>query len=261
MKGISLTMPEDVFSLQGIFSITSQVLGLTWGGIRAIGARVIGEPVMKVLETASEKSFEVVQVVRKDGASGLWEYLKDQFTDLKTTVIDAIMDIIQSQVIQAGIRFIMSLLTPAGAFVKAAMMIIDLVKFFVQKAAQIMKLVKAFTDGIKAIASGNVGAVAKAIENALERAIPVVIGFLASLAGLTGLADRVVGVIQKISQRIRNAIVKFWNFVKGKAAKLLSKVRIGKFGKKKDKVDDKHIKNMDSEIAPEPFTMNGERHT
>ncbi|WP_294311346.1 hypothetical protein, partial [uncultured Chryseobacterium sp.] len=39
MKGVSLTMPEDVFSLQGIFSITSQVLGLTWGGIRAIGAR------------------------------------------------------------------------------------------------------------------------------------------------------------------------------------------------------------------------------
>ncbi|RZJ49251.1 MAG: hypothetical protein EOO19_05885, partial [Chryseobacterium sp.] len=71
MKGVSLTMPEDVFSLKGVFSITSQVLGLTWGGIRAIGAKVIGEPVMKVLETASEKGLEIVQAVRKDGAAGL----------------------------------------------------------------------------------------------------------------------------------------------------------------------------------------------
>lgn len=261
MKGISLTMPEDVFSLKGVFSITSQVLGLTWGGIRAIGARVIGEPIMKVLETASEKGLEIVQVVRKDGAAGLWEYLKDQFADLKTTVMDAIMDIIQSQVIQAGIKFVLGLLTPVGAFIKAAMAIIDVVKFFIQRAAQIMELVKAFSDSIKAIASGNVGAVAKSIENALGRAIPVLIGFLASLLNLGGLADKVLGVIRKIRLRIENAIVKFWNFIKGKAAKLLSKTGIGKLGKKKEKVDDKHIKNMDSEIAPEPFTMNGESHT
>ncbi|WP_210150120.1 phage tail protein [Chryseobacterium scophthalmum] len=261
MKGISLTMPEDVFSLKGVFSITSQVLGLTWGGIRAIGARVIGEPVMKVLETASEKGLEIVQVVRKDGAAGLWEYLKDQFADLKTTVMDAIMDIIQTQVIQAGIKFVLGLMTPVGAFIKAAMAIIDVVKFFIQRAAQIMELVKAFTDSIKAIASGNVGAVAKSIENALGRAIPVLIGFLASLLNLGGLADKILGVIRKIRQRIENAIVKFWNFIKGKAAKLLSKTGIGKLGKKKEKVDDKHIKNMDSEIAPEPFTMNGEKHT
>jgi len=235
MKGISLTMPEDVFSLKGVFSITSQVLGLTWGGIRAIGARVIGEPVMKVLETASEKGIEIVQVVRKDGAAGLWEYLKDQFADLKTTVMDAIMDIVQSQVIQAGIKWVMGLLTPVGAFIKAAMAIIDVVKFFIQRAAQIMELVKAFTDSIKAIASGNVGAVAKSIENALGRSIPVLIGFLASLLGIGGLADKVLGVIRKIKQRIENAIVKFWNFVKAKGGKLLSKIGIASKKDKKDK--------------------------
>ena len=235
MKGISLTMPEDVFSLKGVFSITTQVLGLTWNGIRAIGARVIGEPVMKVLETG----FEMVQIVRKEGVAGLWEHLKDQFADLKETVMDAIMDIIQNQVIQAGIKWVMGLLTPVGAFIKAAMAIIDVVKFFIQRAAQIMELVKAFTDSIKAIASGNVGAVAKEIENALGKSVPVLIGFLASLLGIGGLADKVVGVIRKIRQRIENAIVKFWTFIKGKASKLLSKVEIGKSGKKKDKKEKK----------------------
>ncbi len=260
-KGVSITMPEDVFSLKGIFSITMQVLSLSWEGVRDIGAKVVGEPVMKVLETSVETGFEIVQIVRKDGVAGLWEYMKDQFADLKETVMDTIMDIIQTEVIKAGIKWIMGLLTPVGAFIKAAMAIIDVVKFFIQKAAQIMELVRAFTESIKAIANGNVGAVAKSIENALGRAIPVLIGFLASLLGISGLVDKVTGVIHKIRGRIEKAITKFWVFVKGKAAKLLSKTGIGKLGKKKDKVDDKHIKNMDSEIAPEPFTMNGEKHT
>jgi hypothetical protein len=231
-KGVSVIVPEDAFSLKGIFSITMQVLDLTWGGIRSIGAKVIGEPVMKVLETG----FEMVQIVRKDGIAGLWEHLKDQFADLKETIMDTIMDIVQTEVIKAGIKTIMSMLTPVGAFVKAAMAIIDLVKFFIQKAAQIMELVRAFTESIKAIASGNVGAVAKSIENALGRSIPVLIGFLASFLGISGLTDRVIGVIHKIRERIVKAITKFWTFVKGKARGLLSKIGIGK-GKvdKKDK--------------------------
>lgn len=235
MKNISFTMPEDVFSLKGIFSISAQVLGLTWDNIRDIGSKVVGEPTMKVLET----SFEMVQIVRKEGVAGLWEHLKDQFADLKETIMDAVMDIIQSQVIQAGIKFVLGLLTPVGAFIKAAMAIIDVVKFFIQRAAQIMELVKAFTEAVKAIASGNVGAVAKSIENALGRAVPVLIGFLASLLNLGGLADKVIGVIQKIRERIMKAITKFWNFVKGKAGKLLSKIGVGgKKDKKEKKADD-----------------------
>ncbi len=266
MKGISITMPEDVFSLKGIFSITTQVLGLTWSGIRAIGSKVIGEPVMKVLET----SFEMVQIVRKEGVAGLWEHLKDQFVDLKATVMDAIMDIIQTQVIQAGIKWIMGLMTPVGAFIKAAMAIIDVVKFFIQRAAQIMELVKAFTDSIKAIASGNVGAVAKAIENALGKAVPVLIGFLASLLGIGGLADKVVGVIRKIRERIVKAITKFWTFVKSKAKGLLGKIGVGKLGfGKKDKRDKKVKENKEENNAKEGDfngkekfeTPRGDKHT
>ncbi|MFL9833750.1 hypothetical protein [Chryseobacterium terrae] len=261
-KGISITMPEDVFSLKGIFSISMQMLSLTWEGIRDIGAKVVGEPVMKALETG----FEMVQIVRKDGVAGLWEYLKDQFADLKETVMDAIMDIIQSQVIQAGIKWIMGLMTPVGAFIKAAMAIIDVVKFFIQRAAQIMELVRAFTESIKAIASGNVGAVAKSIENALGRAIPVLIGFLASLLGISGLADKVIGVVQKIRARIVKAITKFWTFVKGKAAKLLGKLEIGKnvknlYNKGKRKIQDVGNGIYDFFMGTISFTAaDGSRH-
>ncbi len=254
MQGVSFTMPEDAFSLKGIFSIAMQVLGIGWDGIRAIGSAVVGEPVMKALETGEE----IVQAVRKDGIAGLWDYLKDQFQDLKATIMDSIMDIIQNQVIQAGIKWILGLLSPVGAFVKAIMAIIDVVKFFVQRAAQIAELISAFMESVSAIASGKVGAVAKSIENALGKAIPVLIGLLASILGISGLADKVLGVIRKIRERITKGITKFWNFVKEKGKALLGKVGIGK---KDKKVDDKHVNAMDSEIAPEPFTMNGKSHT
>lgn len=239
MKGITITMPEDIFSIKGIFSLSMQVLGLGWQGIRAIGATVVGEPLMKMLETG----VEVVQVVKKDGVAGLWEYLKDQFADLKETVMDAIMDIIQNQVIQAGIKWILGLLSPVGAFVKAIMAIIDVVKFFIQRAAQIAELIKAFMDSVAAIASGKVGAVAKAIENALAKAVPVLIGLLASILGISGLADKVLGVIRKIRQRITAGITKFWNFVKEKGKGLLNKVGIGK----KEAIRDSKAKEIEND--------------
>lgn len=273
-KGVSITMPEDIFSLKGIFSITMQVLGLGWDGIRAIGVNVVGEPLMKALEGG----VEIVQVIRKDGIAGLWEYLKDQFQDLKETIMDAIMDIIQNQVIQAGIKWILGLLSPVGAFVKAIMAIIDVVKFFIQRAAQIAELISAFMDSVAAIASGKVGAVAKAIENALAKAIPVLIGLLAAILGISGLADKVLAVIRKIRQRITNGITKFWNFVKKQGKGLLNKATNviggkkddGKQNSKKDKYEknsnknkpvDKKLKNNYGEIAPERFTMNGKLHT
>lgn len=194
---------------------------------------------MLIGERQKKTGVEVVQIVRKDGIAGLWEFLKDQFADLKETVMDAIMSIIETQVIQAGIKWILGLLSPVGAFVKAVMAIIEVVKFFIQRAAQIAELVKAFIDSITAIASGKVGAVAKSIENALGKAIPVLIGLLAAVLGISGLADKVLGVIRKIRKRITDGIVKFWNFVKAKGAKLLSKVGVGKKDKKEKKADDK----------------------
>ncbi len=254
MRGVTIEMPENIFSLKGIFSIVLQLLGLGWQGIRAIGAKVIGEPIMKVLETG----VEIVQIVRKDGVAGLWEHLKDQFNDLKTVVMDAIMDLIQTQVIQAGIKWILGLLSPVGAFIKAAMAIVDVVKFFIERAAQIAELVNAFIDSVAAIASGKVSAVAEAIENALGKAIPVLIGLLASILGIGGLAKKVMGVIRKIQQRITKAITKFWLKVKKVGKKLLRKLGIGK-KKKKDEKD--KAKKVDYEIGEEiDFKAAGESH-
>jgi len=201
---MGIKIPDDVFSLKGIFSLAMQVMGLTWDYMRKKAVKLLGEPVVGALE----KGFEIFQILKKNGITGIWTYIKQQFNDLKETVLGAIKEMVITKVIEAGIKWVLGLMSPAGAFVKAAMMIIDVVKFFIEKGRQIVELVKAFIDGVKAVASGSVSKVAQAIENALAKAIPVVIGFLASLLGLGGLSAKVQKLIKRIRKRIDKAIDK-----------------------------------------------------
>lgn len=220
---MGITIPEDIFSLKGIFSLVMQVLGLTWNYMRQKAVKLLGEPVVQALELG----FELFQIIRTEGIAGIWEYIKEQFTDLKETVIEGIQDMIITTVVDAGIKWVLGLMSPAGAFVKAAMMIIDIVKFFIERGSQIMALVNAFIEGVKAVASGNVGAIASKIEEALGRAVPVIIGFLASLLGISGLARKVQNLIQRIRQRIDKAIDKLILKAKKAFKKLGNKVKSG----------------------------------
>jgi hypothetical protein len=204
LGGVGITIPDNLFSLKGIFNLVMQILGLTWDYFRSKAVKLLGEPVV----AGMEKAVEVFTIIKEKGVEGLWEYIKEQFSDLKQVVMDAIRDMIITKVVEAGIKWIMGLLSPAGAFVKAAMLIIDVIRFFVERAAQIFELVTAFTQGIKALAAGGIETLAKSIEKALAKTLPILIGFLAALVGITGLTGKVQKIIKRIRKRIDKAINK-----------------------------------------------------
>jgi len=216
---MGIQLPDDLFSLEGIFSLVVQILGLGWDFIRAKAVKLRGEPVGQALE----QGVELFKVLAEKGPLGLWEYLKDQFSDLKETILDAIQDMIKSEVIEAGVKWIFSLLTPAGAFIKAAQAIYKIVMFFVEKGSQIMELVNSIIDGIAAVAGGAISGAATLIENALAKAIPLVIGFLASLLGLDDLAEKVQKIVKKIRARVEKAIDALILKAKKYAGKVMSK--------------------------------------
>lgn len=238
LGNVGITLPDNLFSLSGIFSLVAQMLGLTWEYFRSKAVKHLGEPVVAGIE----KAVEIFTIVKSKGVMGLWEYIKEQFGNLKEMVMDAIRDMIITKVIEAGIKWVMGLLSPAGAFVKAAMMIIDIVKFFVERAAQIFELVTAFIDSIKALASGNVKAVAKGIETALAKAIPVLISFLAALVGITGLTGKIQKIINKVRKKIDKAIDKIIFKAKKMFNKILGKKKPKKGAAKKIKDDNKKQK-------------------
>ena len=219
-----ITLPEDPFSLKGIFSLVTQVLGVSWDYVREKAVNLLGEPVVNALEGG----WEVFQILAKDGPMGLWEVVKEQFNDLKEAVIEQIKSMVVTEVIKAGVKWIMGLLTPAGAFIKAAMAIYDIVMFFIERGRQIIELVNSVIDSIAAIASGSIGAAAKLVEDTLARALPLMIGFLASLLGLSGLSDKVMKIIKSLRKRIDRAIDKLLLKAKKAGQKLLRELGLGK---------------------------------
>jgi hypothetical protein len=223
-----IQIPES-FDLKGILSLAAQILGLTYANIRQRAVRIVGEPVVQALESAAE----IFRILMTEGLAGVWNWIKDMLGNLAETVLDGIRNWVIEKVIIAGITWLLSLLNPASALVRAVKAIIDIVMFFINRGSQILALVNAILDSIAAIASGAIGAMASAVEGALARAIPVAISFLASLLGLGGISGVIRETIEKIQAPINRAI----DWLIGKAVKLAKAIG-GFFGGKRNKIDE-----------------------
>jgi len=202
LSGVNISLPEDIFSFAGILDLSAQILGLTWDYVREKAVYAVGEDAV----SAMERSFEIFQILQTEGLAGAWEYIQGQLGNLQEVVLGGIQEFLITAVFQAGIEWIIGLLTPAGAFVKAAMAIIDIVKFFIENGSQIMALVQSIIDSLAAIAAGDVGFVAQAVEGAMASTVPILIDFLASLLGIDGLSDKVQEIVGSIRKRIDDAI-------------------------------------------------------
>ncbi|MEV7419217.1 hypothetical protein [Streptomyces sp. NPDC089919] len=215
-----LEIPET-FDAKGIVKLILSILGLTWSNIRTRIVAQIGEPAMKALET----SFEMVQVLVTEGVGGLWKWLVGKLSDLKDTVVGAIKDFVTEKIVTAGITWIVSLLNPASAFVRACKAIYDVVMFFVNRAAQIKSFVDSVLDSIESIAGGGSGAVAGLIENSLAKAVPVVLDFLASLLGLGGISEKIKSILAKVQAPVMKAVDWVVGKIAGAGKKILSKLK------------------------------------
>ena len=242
-----IQMPEK-FDLSGLMSVVLQVLGLTWANIRQRAVAIVGENVVKTLETGSEI---FVTLVTK-GAAGLWEYIKEQASALMETLKEGVKSFIMESVIVAGVKWLIGLLNPASAFVKACMAIYDIVTFIINKGQQILSFVNAVLDSILSIAKGAIAPAAKAVEAALASAIPVAIGFLASLLGIGDLGEKIKKVIDKIQEPINKVI----DWLIKKAVQLVKS--IGKlFGAKDDKSQSGSAPAKEIHVGT---SMHGESH-
>ncbi len=142
------------------------------------------------------------------------------------------------------------------------MAIYEIIVFFVNRASQVIDLVQAVMQAVKAISQGAVGGAAKLVENALVKALPVVIGFLASLLGINGLAKKVQDIIKRVRSKIDSAIEKLLKKTK-KAFKKLFKGKKGKAGKDKKEKEGKFTQQDRTaglaafEKEEKPFIQNG----
>ncbi|MEP0852957.1 DUF4157 domain-containing protein [Funiculus sociatus GB1-A4] len=229
IAGAGISMPESL-DMKGIFSLVTQVLGTVYENIRPRAVKRMGEKAVNFLES----NFEMFVILKNEGIAGLWQFIQDQIGDLKVMVIDNIQNFVVDGIIKGGVMWVLSLLNPASAFVKACKAIYDIIMFFIERGSQIAELVNAVMESVTAIASGAVGGAAKLVENALSKALPVVISFMASLLGLGGISEKIQAIVQKVRQPIEKAI----DWVIAQAVTFAKKIG-GKLGFGKDKKGNK----------------------
>ncbi|MFB6977783.1 phage tail protein [Streptomyces scopuliridis] len=248
------------FDLKGIIQLIASLLGLTWDNIRA---RVTRKGVPDEAMTKAEQSVPVAQALAREGPAGAAQEITAETGDLKSTILDDLKSYLIPTVLMAGITWILSLLNPASAFIRAVKGIIDIVTFIVTQGAQIVEFVNSVLDAVVAIANGAAAAVPKTVETALAASIPLLIGLLASLLGIGGLANRVRQAFEKVSRPVNRAIDK----IVDKIAKAAKRFRTDSKSKKKPdeargrngrKGDQSDGKTFRSRV---PFSMAGESHT
>lgn len=243
---LGIEMPKD-FSLGSILKLVLQVLGLTYPRIRAKAVKLVGERTVKILETAAD--FVVAFVT--GGAAALWEKVKEYLGNLKEMLINAVQDWVVTSVIKAAITKLATMFNPVGAIVQAIITIYNTVMFFIERINQILDFVQAIVSSVYKIATGDISSAANWIEQALARTIPIIIGFLARLLGLSGLADKIKGFILKIQDKVDKAIDLVIQKIVSGIGKLFGK------GKEKEKEPEKQTAGFKVE---QTLAMSGEGH-
>ncbi len=220
--------PPEKFDFRGVVSLALQILGLTYDNIKA---RVIrkypkAEKVFGVLET----SVEVVRGIVTEGPVFLWRWIQESVSNLKEQVIGGIRNMLITTVIEQGVVWLLSLLNPAGAIARVVKLLFDVVRFLIERFEQIKQFVLSVYNAVAEIAAGKLAPAAKAVEGALARSLPVVIGLMASILGLGGLGRKVQKLIGTITKPINKVLDKVIDKIVAAAKKLIKK---GKAGAKK----------------------------
>jgi hypothetical protein len=218
------------FDIKGILLLIASLLGLTWGAIRARIVRKVPEPAV----AAAESAIPLAAKVKREGVAGMWDDLRSRVGDLKSTLISKVTEYLVPTIIVAGITWVLSLLNPASAFIRACKLIIDIVRFIVERGRQVLEFVNAVLDAVIAIAKGGGGGVPALVENALARSIPVLIGFLAAVLGIGGIADKVKKIFDTLSKPVMKAIDWVIDKIVGLVKTLWTKLK-RLLDKKKDK--------------------------
>jgi hypothetical protein len=222
-----ITMPKDL-SLPSILKLVLQVLGLTYDRIRAKAAKLIGERNVSLIE----KVAGVIKELITSGPARLWEMAAEYLSNLKEMVVDALQDWVITTVIKAAVTKLVSMFNPVGAIIQAILTIYNVITFLIERINQILEFVESVVNSVAEIATGAIGTAANWIEKALAKTIPIIISFLAGLLGISGITEKIVGIIKKIHDKVDNAMDKVIAKVLGGIGKLFGK------GKKEDKAEE-----------------------
>jgi hypothetical protein len=215
LSGSGVYIPQ-AFTVREILKFILSVLGLTWQNIRTKLVRVIGERPVAALESG----FELVRTLVVEGPAAAWQKILEGIQNLRELVIEQIMSFVQSRIVQAAITRLVSMLSPAGAFIQAIIATYNTIMFFVERLRTIMQVAMSFVNSIAAIAAGRIQQAAARVESTMAGMLTLVISFLARIAGLGRVADAVTNIINRVREPIDRALDRIVEWIVAQARRL-----------------------------------------
>ncbi len=201
LSGAGVYIPQ-AFNLREIIKFVFSILSVTWQAIRTRLVRVLGEPVVRTLET----TVGVVVTLVREGPAAAWNQIRQELGNLREMVIEQIRNFVIVRIVQAAITRLVMSLNPAGAVLQAIMAIYNTIMFLVERLRTIMQVGQSILASLGAIARGAIGRAAQRVEQTMGGMLTLVISFLARLVGLGGISRHISRIIRRIRRPIDRAM-------------------------------------------------------
>lgn len=210
LASAGINPPADL-SFQSILGFVLDVLGLSMDNVwerleLKIGAERVAQ-IRGAIDTLTG-IWTFIKDVWERGPIAIWEYVQEQLSNLWDMVLEQVQNWVVTRIITQVTTRLLSMLDPTGimAVVNSFIAFYRAIQSFIEKLREMLEIVNSFVAGVANIARGAIGDAANYLENALARAIPVAIGFLANQVGLSGLGARIAEMIGGLRDRVNAAI-------------------------------------------------------
>ncbi|HMP41466.1 MAG TPA: pentapeptide repeat-containing protein, partial [Roseiflexaceae bacterium] len=217
------------FGLEGIKQRITRRYGAAVAGMVIAPAEFAG---IAAQQGSSEEAAEAQQnpIARifssSDPFSELIKLASQAFSGVVDTLIAALKEFIMTRLVVAGVELMVSLMSPAGAALKAAQLLIAFLRFLFENGKQVIALIGNILDSVEFILEGSIDSAANYIEKVLSDAIPLVLHLFAKLLRLDGIPRLIVKIIttlRKPIDRIFEAIFKVTDKLAGKIRRLIKR--------------------------------------
>ncbi|MCC2316305.1 eCIS core domain-containing protein [Cellulomonas xiejunii] len=198
-------------TLEAAITLVVQLSGITmeviWQKLATHLGRETVDRIRGAVAMAGE-AFAFVQEVQEGGFSAIWARLTEKLSMLWDTLFDMVKDWIMTEIVDAAIAKVLSMLDPTGimAVINGAIAFFRAVQSVLDYVRELLEIVDSYVSTIGAIAKGDVGPGAVMLEGGLAAAVPVAIGFLANQVGLGDapekIAEFVIGLREKLFEAL-----------------------------------------------------------
>ncbi len=210
-KGTNVVLPTNWLDLGQIFGFVASVLGVSLDHIfERMALKMDPDHVAKIrrMVNVATGAWEWIKLVITGQWAALWAKIQEKITNLWNMLLDAVVGYIVDNVVAAVMQQLVTTADPTGVS-EIIMFIIDTyrtIKTVVQYMRQILTMMNTMLDSIIGIANGDLQPSADRVEAAFDKAMPIVIGFLANLAGLGNLSQEIRETLTSIREKVDEGI-------------------------------------------------------